>query len=135
MKYLLDTMAFIWWDSSSIKLSADVFNLLKTKHNPVYISMASIWEMQIKVQLGKLTLPRKLEAIIADQEKNRFKLLPIELRHIYTLDQLPHHHRDPFDRLLIAQAIQEDMVLVTNDETIMKYPVKYFWWIILDSYL
>jgi PIN domain nuclease of toxin-antitoxin system len=91
------------------------------------LSVASIWEMQIKNQLGKLQLRVPLPEIIREQRENGIEILPIEPAHIFTLDSLPGHHKDPFDRLLIAQAIVEDAVLLTADPLIQQYPIKTEW--------
>ena len=128
MKLLLDTHAFIWWDSEPQKLSAQVLALFQESSNQLLLSTASVWEMQIKLQLGKLQLERPLAELIAgQQEKNGIELLPVQLEHILALQTLPTHHKDPFDRLLIAQANIEDAVLVTADPIFAKYPVKILW--------
>jgi PIN domain nuclease of toxin-antitoxin system len=89
------------------------------------LSLASIWKMQIKNQLGKLTFRRPLPDIIESQQRaNGLKLLPVELKHIYGLSTLPNHHKDPFDRLLIAQAKIEDIAVVSVDTIFPQYPVK-----------
>ena len=128
MKLLLDTHAFIWWDSEPQKLSAQVLALFQESSNQLLLSTASVWEMQIKLQLGKLQLERPLAELIAgQQEKNGIELLPVQLEHILALQTLPTHHKDPFDRLLIAQANIEGAVLVTADPIFAKYPVKILW--------
>ena len=98
---------------------------LKTNVVVYYIS---IWEMQIKQQLGKLTLRLSLEQLIQEQKsKNNIQLLPLYETHIYGLSNLAQHHRDPFDRLLISQAIIENLILITDDEQIKKYSVRTLW--------
>lgn len=100
MRFLLDTQIFIWWDSDSSKLPAHYLHLIQDPENILVLSVASIWEMQIKAQLGKLDLNRPLEDIVLEQERtNRFELLPVQASHVFGLDQLPFHHKDPFDRL------------------------------------
>ena len=92
------------------------------------LSVASVWEIQIKHQLGKLALKMPLPEIIQKQrEQNQIDLMPIELPHIYGLANLPDHHKDPFDRLLIAQAMIEGLTLLTNDPHIAQYPVTSIW--------
>jgi len=128
MKLLLDTHAFIWWDDNYSKLPEPLLKALRNPSNPVFLSLVSIWEMQIKTQLAKLKfsipLPQKVEN---QQAKNKVQLLSITKSHIYALDMLPHHHRDPFDRLLIAQAQSDDLILVTHDIQIHQYDVTIFW--------
>jgi PIN domain nuclease of toxin-antitoxin system len=128
MKLLLDTHTFIWWDSSPQKLSPKALALCQNPENTLLLSMASIWEIQIKLQLGKLSLNLPLpELIESQQQTNNIELLPINLTHVLTLDTLPKHHKDPFDRLLISQAIVEDAVLVSGDSILGNYPVKVEW--------
>ena len=128
MKYLLDTHAFLWWDMQSSRLSARVFALLQDKSNILRLSVASVWEMQIKLQLGKLKPSAPLAEILKKQrETNQIELLPIEVTHIWGLSSLPSHHKDPFDRLLIAQANVEGFTLITDDPFIAPYPVKVIW--------
>ncbi|MHB8626012.1 MAG: type II toxin-antitoxin system VapC family toxin [Aggregatilineales bacterium] len=128
MKYLLDTHIFIWLDSEPTKLSAKVADLCSNKKNQLFLSIASVWEMQIKIQLGKLTLPASLKkTIIEQQTTNAIQLLPIELKHVLNLSSLPNHHKDPFDRMLIAQARAERVRLVSNDPAIAKYGVTVVW--------
>jgi PIN domain nuclease of toxin-antitoxin system len=128
MKYLLDAHTFLWWDTSSKKLSSSVFALFEDETNTLLLSLVSIWEIQIKQQLGKLTLIAPLAEIIEKQRQdNQIELLPITLPHILSLENLPLHHRDPFDRLLIAQAQIEDVAVLTNDPLFAQYPVRVIW--------
>ncbi|MBU4397702.1 MAG: type II toxin-antitoxin system VapC family toxin, partial [Planctomycetes bacterium] len=91
----------------------------------LYLSVASVWEMQIKSQLGKLKLNTPLDELVRrQQEVNGVELLPVLLDHVLTLRDLPSHHRDPFDRLLIAQTVVENATLVTHDPLVAKYPVR-----------
>jgi PIN domain nuclease of toxin-antitoxin system len=128
MKLLLDTHAFIWWDSESSKLSSQALAFCQDRANTVLLSVASIWEMQIKLQLGKLRLNLPLAKVIESQQQtNGIEVLPIILSHVLELDSLPAYHRDPFDRLLIAQARVEDAVLISNDPIFTDYSVKLLW--------
>lgn len=128
MKLLLDTHAFIWWINSSNRLSETVLTLLKSRQHQIILSVASTWEMQIKLLSGKLTLVRPLRDVIETQQQvNALQLLSIELKHVLALDTLPMHHRDPFDRLLIAQAKVEDAVLVSTDPVFQQYQVNLLW--------
>ncbi len=128
MKYLLDTHTLIWLDSEPEKLSSKAIELCADRTNRLLLSIANVWEMQIKIQLGKLTLPDRLANIIATQQAtNGIQLLPIELPHIFELATLPNYHKDPFDRLLIAQARVEKAVLITSDQQFARYPVSVVW--------
>lgn len=128
MKILLDTHAFIWWDSDPAKLSPNALTLIRDQSNALLFSVASAWEMQIKLQLGKLKLTLPLAEIIEGQERaNNIQLLPVVLEHVLELANLPRHHKDPFDRLLIAQGIVEGAAIVSNDPEFPKYPVRVLW--------
>ena len=128
MRYLLDSRVFLWWCASSSKLSPTVFKLIKRGDNEIYISLLSIREIQIKSQLGKVDLPQPIMDIFSRQHtEHNIELLAIELHHMTALTTLPNHHIDPFDRVLISQAMAEDMTLITNNPTIAKYPVKVLW--------
>src|SRR5438067_10689879 len=105
MRLLLDTHTFIWWSGSSSSLSSCALSLCKDPANTLLLSVVSVWEMQIKHQAGKLQLTVPLDQLIAGhQQSNNLQVLPVELAHVLALDTLPTHHKDPFDRLLIAQA-------------------------------
>jgi PIN domain nuclease of toxin-antitoxin system len=122
MKLLLDTHIFLWLNSDPEKLPPAAYDACRDPNNQLYLSHVSPWEIQIKQQLGKLQLRVALSELITTQAReNGLVLLPIELAHIYALSQLPCHHNDPFDRLLIAQARIESMVLVTVDRKISLY--------------
>jgi len=128
MKLLLDTHAFIWWDSESSKLSPQALTFCQDRANTVLLSVASIWEMQIKLQLGKLRLNLPLATVIESQQQtNRIEVLSITIAHVLELDSLPTYHKDPFDRLLIAQARVEDAILISNDPIFTDYSVKLLW--------
>ena len=128
MKLLLDTHVFIWWDSEPARLSSQALALCQDRANTVLLSVASVWEMQIKLQLGKLKLSLPLAEVIESQERiNNIEVLPIILAHVLALQNLPAHHKDPFDRLLIAQANVEGAVLISGDPILAKYPVKLLW--------
>ena len=128
MKLLLDTHCFIWMDDDFSKLSPKVQQAIVDPNNTLYLSIASIWEMQIKVQLGKLSFNLPLEQKIEEQVKqNNLELLAINQAHVYGLDKLPQAHKDPFDRLLISQAQKEGLSLITLDPLIQQYSVSTFW--------
>jgi len=128
MKALLDTHAFIWWDSDPTKLSTQARAVCEDRENAIFLSTASAWEMQIKLQLGKLSLRLSLEELIASQQKtNNIQILPVALGHVLALKDLPSPHKDPFDRLLIAQAKVEEAVLISHDPLFADYPVRVLW--------
>ncbi len=128
MKLILDTHAFIWWDSDPTRLPSDALEALQDQESLVMLSVASVWEMQIKSQLGRLTLDLPLAEIVRTQTSiNGIQLLPVELEHVLALDALPQHHRDPFDRILVAQATAEDAVLVSGDSKLSRYAVQLIW--------
>lgn len=128
MKLLLDTHTFIWWDSEPAKLSPQALTLCQERTNSLLLSVASAWEMQIKLQLGKLKLTMPLaEVIESQQQRNNIEILPVLLPHVLALQSLPAHHKDPFDRLLIAQANVEEAILVSSDPVFAQYVVKVVW--------
>ena len=127
MKLLLDTHAFIWWDSDPGQLSAPALAALRDPANEVWLSVASVWEMVIKVQLGKLTLRLPLTAIVMQQQANGLKVLPVTLAHPLAVEGLPAIHKDPFDRMLIAQANVEGADIVSADQVFGRYPVRVLW--------
>jgi PIN domain nuclease of toxin-antitoxin system len=128
MKLLLDTHAFIWWYNDPQQLPEPVLLACRDTSNLLLLSVASVWEMQIKSQLGKLRIEKPLEKIIQRQkEQNQLQVIPITLPVVLKLDDLPLHHRDPFDRLIIAQARLENLWLVSNDREFEQYDVSLFW--------
>ena len=127
MRLLLDTHTFLWWDNEPSKLPENVYDLCQNPSNELLLSLVSVWEIQIKAQLGKLQLRTALAKVIADQQRNGVTLLPITLPHILALQSLPPHHRDPFDRLLIAQAQMEGATLLSKDSEFSSYTVSVIW--------
>jgi PIN domain nuclease of toxin-antitoxin system len=127
MKLLLDTHAFIWWDSNPALLSAPALAALRDPANEVWLSVASVWEMVIKAQLGKLTLRLPLADIVVQQQGNGLQVFPVTLAHALAVEGLPAIHKDPFDRMLIAQANVEGAELVTGDQVVRQYPVRVLW--------
>ncbi|MCA9997973.1 MAG: type II toxin-antitoxin system VapC family toxin [Anaerolineales bacterium] len=128
MKLLFDTHTFIWWDSDPSQLSQQVLELCHNPENTLILSIATVWEIQIKSQLGKLSLTLPLnEYVRTQQQANGFYILPIHLEHVFKLNELPLHHKDPFDRLLIAQSAIEDAVLLSKDRIFAAYPINVLW--------
>ena len=127
-RLLLDTHAFIWWASEPKKLSKKALALCQDRKNILFLSVASVWEMQIKIQLGKLKLDESLSNLIEKQkEVNDLQILPVGLEHVLALEILADHHKDPFDRLLVAQSNLEDLKIVSKDSNITKYTVNVIW--------
>jgi PIN domain nuclease of toxin-antitoxin system len=125
---LLDTLVFLWLDSDQAKLSSAAKSVCSDANNTLWLSAASAWEMQIKTGLGKLRLRRTLaETIASHQTANGLQILPVHLAHALALEDLPLHHKDPFDRLLIAQANCEHWEIVTADPEFKAYPVRVIW--------
>jgi len=125
---LLDTHAFIWWDSDPARLSSRALALCEDPENQLHLSVASLWEIQIKSQLGKLKLSTPLPDLVSSQqEANGLVLISVQAHHTYALNGLPAHHKDPFDRMIIAQARSERLRLVSHDGIIRKYPVDVEW--------
>lgn len=128
MKALLDTHAFLWWVTNNPQLSSTVQSILSDRSNEIFFSAASSWEIAIKAQLRKLEIPSKPEIYIAEQlEINSFQILPIEVKHTLQTYYLPNHHKDPFDRILVAQSQVEDLPLLTLDAKIAQYGVNVIW--------
>lgn len=128
MKLLLDTNVFIWLNDAPQRVRAQVMTIIANSDNDLFLSLTSIWEMQIKIQLGKLQLSDALPDILRTQQvDNNLQILTINLSHIWALENLPYHHRDPFDRLLIAQAQIEGMTLVSADGMFELYDVDLLW--------
>lgn len=127
MKLLLDTHAFLWFIEDSSQLSADAKNLLESDVD-LLISAASLWEIAVKISIGKLTLTQPFDVFIPDQlTKNAIDLLPIGIPHLALVSTLPLHHRDPFDRLLVAQAIIEQISIMSIDGKFDTYGVQRIW--------
>jgi PIN domain nuclease of toxin-antitoxin system len=128
MRLLLDTHAFIWADGQPEKLSPGARTGCENPANELFLSVASVWEMQLKIMLGKLTLRKPLRSLIEDWIlQNTIMILPVHLEHVLRLDALSSHHKDPFDRLLIAQAMTEGLTIVTHDRTFALYDIPVIW--------
>jgi PIN domain nuclease of toxin-antitoxin system len=128
MRLLLDTHAFLWWVQDARELSRKARAAIADPENECRLSLVSCWEMAIKHSLGKLKLPTAIETFIPEQvAANRFSQMGIEFRHVTRVAALAFHHRDPFDRLLAAQALEEGLALVSSDAVFRKYGVKRIW--------
>lgn len=126
MKILIDTHIFLWFINRDSQLKPSVRELLESDCD-VLLSAASLWEIAIKVSVGKLSLEGEFQAFLTEQiELNEITLLAIDMKHLQIVSTLPFHHRDPFDRLIIAQAIAEDIELVSADKVFGLYDVTLF---------
>jgi PIN domain nuclease of toxin-antitoxin system len=127
MKVLLDTHTFNWLDSEPPKLSDSAAAILTDPSTAVLLSVASVWEILIKQQLGKLTMSLPLETVLNQQQANGIETLPVMLDHVLALKTLPATHKDPFDRLLVAQANVESATILSADPIFKSYPVNVIW--------
>ena len=128
MRALLDTHTFIWWANDDPSLTAAARRAIGDPTNEIFLSAVSTWEMAIKIAIGKLTLALPLDSFVLSQiSQHQFKSLPVTYEHTYRVQWLPQHHRDPFDRLLIAQALVENLVLLTGDQQFPQYGVETLW--------
>ena len=128
MNLLLDTHTFLWWITDAPNLSQTARQLIGDSHNTLYWSAASSWEVSIKYALGRLPLPEVPEIFLPSEiAQNRIEPLPIIDVHAFRAGELPLHHRDPFDRMLVAQAQLESLVLLTNDQKLGLYDVEVQW--------
>jgi PIN domain nuclease of toxin-antitoxin system len=124
----MDSHAFLWFVGDDPQLSDTARNLIVDPANEVYLSLTSVWELTIKVSSGKLTLAQPPEQFFPEQlQRNDFQLLPISLSHATRVASLPVHHKDPFDRLLVAQSLIEPMPLISADAILDLYGVQRFW--------
>ena len=127
MNLLLDTHALIWFSENDPKLSQNAKAAIESPDNNLFVSMASFWEMAIKLNLSKLTLQIPLAQIIPALSANGFNLLGIESDHILKIETLPRIHGDPFDRMLIAQALSDGLTIVSKEELFEEYGVGRVW--------
>ena len=128
MKILLDTCAFLWLVADAPELSQTARTLFRDADNEAYLSSVSAWEIIVKNQLGKLPLPERADTFIQQQCQGHFiETLSLEAKAVFHLSHLPSHHRDPFDRMLICQAIEHGMTIMTSDKLITQYSVSTVW--------
>ena len=127
MDYLLDTHAFLWFINGSVELSPQAKNIIQNPANTLYLSIAVFWEIAIKLIIGKISIDMSFDELKNEADKNDFQILPIQFEDIRVLTTLELYHKDPFDRILIAQAIQNDMTMITKDSNFEAYPVKIIW--------
>ena len=127
-RYLLDTHALLFMDQAPHLLPPSLCALIEDTRNRLFVSIASLWEIQIKSMIGKLTMPLTIDRMMLRQQReNDIDLLPIEIAHIVEHQALPDHHRDPFDRMLIAQARVEGLTLLSRNKLLSRYDVALHW--------
>jgi PIN domain nuclease of toxin-antitoxin system len=124
MKFLLDSHVLLWWCADGDKLSRRARDAIASPSSAVYVSVVSGWELTIKTSLGRLKLAQAVEDAI---EAYQFEPLLLTFAHVRRVSELPYHHRDPFDRMLVAQAVVEDLTVVTKDREIARYEVRTLW--------
>ncbi|TNF45091.1 MAG: type II toxin-antitoxin system VapC family toxin [Bacteroidetes bacterium] len=127
MNLLIDTHAVIWFITEDSKLPLKIKKIIENTENNCFVSIATYWEIAIKHSLGRLNLDSGLENIFRIIEKTGFEILPITTNQILINASLPHYHQDPFDRIIIAQAIQDDLKIVTKDGQFKNYQVSLIW--------
>ena len=127
MEYLLDTHAFLWFINGSVDLSPRAKSIIQNSDNSIHLSIASFWEIAIKLNNGKLAIDMSFEELKKEADKNDFRILTIKYEDTRILTSLELFHRDPFDRILIAQAIQNNLTMITKDANFDAYPVKIIW--------
>lgn len=126
--YLLDTHTFLWFINDDNALSATAKALIKDPTNSIHLSIASVWEMAIKVSLGKLAVPSPFAVFVEEQlRENSILLLGITTAHTGVVATLPFHHRDPFDRLIIVQSLTEEFPVIGSDDVFDQYGVQRSW--------
>ncbi|MEM7228171.1 MAG: type II toxin-antitoxin system VapC family toxin [Planctomycetota bacterium] len=121
MGYLLDTNAVLWCMDRPERLRGEVRELIEDRRNPIYISAAGTWEMSVKHALGRLELPLDIRPVL---EQMGIRTLPVTVDHAHVVRSLPPIHRDPFDRIMIAQSKHDDLAMITSDVTIAQYDIK-----------
>ena len=127
MRYLLDTHTFLWLATDDSQLTPAARAIFIDSDQECFLSAASVWEMAIKSSLGTLVLATSLESLVRGGVERGFRLLDVTCSHAYVVERLPFHHRDPFDRILVAQAMHEQMHLVSCDAQLDAYPVTRIW--------
>lgn len=128
MTFLLDTHVFLWLTAQPERVPTPTLRLLSDATQTRLVSMASLWELGIKVGLGKLTLPASLPEFVSSRlTRTVTEVLGVSLEHVLAVADLPHHHGDPFDRMIVAQAQKEDLTLVSADTSLRPYDVRLLW--------
>jgi PIN domain nuclease of toxin-antitoxin system len=127
MNYLLDTHVLLWYIDGNPALPVAIKTIIQGTESTKFVSIASLWEIAIKTSKGKLVLTRPFETLPDYIQANGFFMLPVHPEHLFRIADLPFHHGDPFDRLLIAQAISEKLTIISADKEFRSYPVTVTW--------
>ena len=127
MRHLLDTHALIWFINGDVELSAKARNAIESEGAENFVSIASLWEMAIKISLERLDLKSTFKEVGEHMTNNNFKILPISFEDILKISGLPFHHRDPFDRMIIAQSLTNNLIIISKDKLFDDYPVDLIW--------
>lgn len=126
MDLLIDTHTLLWFYAGDSKLDEKTKNVILDTENTIYLSIATLWEIAIKVNIGKLDLKGDIIEFFAFVERNDFTILPISFQNLIVLSNLPFHHKDPFDRIIITQAITENLIIGSNDAIFKEYNIKLY---------
>jgi PIN domain nuclease of toxin-antitoxin system len=131
MQYLIDTHTFLWFVGNAKELSQTAKKIIEAEQNEIFISIASLWEISIKTAIGKLTIKGKYESVMDDLNDNAIEILPINFAHTVEQNRLPFLHRDPFDRIIISQAMVENLIFISADAIFDDYlkgkPIRRVW--------
>jgi len=127
MAFLLDTHAFLWFVAGDKQLPESIKSKILNINESCYLSVASLWEITIKSQIGKLKLEISLQELFDYIDRNRIEIIQITYDHLLTLSELPLHHSDPFDRIIVSQAVTENLTLLSKDRGLKKYKIKQQW--------
>ena len=121
MKYIIDTHTFLWFNEVNSEITSKAKAIIENLENEIYISVTSLWEISIKVNLGILIIKNEFESILDDLNEEGINILPINFSHICINNKLPFYHKDPFDRMIISQAISENISIISKDVIFDKY--------------
>jgi PIN domain nuclease of toxin-antitoxin system len=127
LRFLLDTHTYLWWLGRPDLVSRDATDIISDEANEIFVSIATFWELAIKSSLGKISLSKDVHSLATELPSDGFVLLPINSEHCSAVANLPFHHRDPFDRMLLAQVLVEDFTLLSCDREFGGYPVRVVW--------
>jgi PIN domain nuclease of toxin-antitoxin system len=127
MRFLIDTQILIWLIGISDKLPKNILKIIKDTENYIFVSDVSIWEIAIKFSIGKLKIPFELKNIIQEIYRMNINILEITSEHVIKVAELPFHHKDPFDRLIISQSILENLPIISSDINLKKYDTEIIW--------
>lgn len=127
MNYILDTHTLIWFMEGDVFLSTDAKKAIEDEGNIKYVSIASLWEIAIKISLGKLLLKKPLEEFLNDLSQTNISILPLKFSHFLRISKLAFIHKDPFDRIIICQSLEENFSIIGKDQNFPVYGVNLFW--------